>query len=90
MKLPRLPSFRLDGQQALVTGASSGIGLAAAAALAEVGARVTLVARHGPALQVVADAIRARGGQADVLALDITDLDATREALAERAPFPSW
>ncbi|MFW5834671.1 MAG: SDR family NAD(P)-dependent oxidoreductase, partial [Pseudomonadota bacterium] len=45
MKLPALPSFRLDGRRALVTGASSGIGLGAAVALAESGAHVTLVAR---------------------------------------------
>jgi NADP-dependent 3-hydroxy acid dehydrogenase YdfG len=36
--LPKIPSFRLDGKRALVTGASRGIGLAAAAALAETGA----------------------------------------------------
>ena len=45
MKLPRTPSFRLDGRRALVTGASSGIGLGCAAALAELGASVVLAAR---------------------------------------------
>jgi NAD(P)-dependent dehydrogenase (short-subunit alcohol dehydrogenase family) len=45
MKLPVTPSFRLDGRRALVTGAGRGIGLALAAALAEAGAHVTLVAR---------------------------------------------
>ena len=44
--LPQMPSFRLDGRRALVTGASRGIGLAAAAALAGAGAHVTLVARQ--------------------------------------------
>jgi NAD(P)-dependent dehydrogenase (short-subunit alcohol dehydrogenase family) len=44
------PSFRLDGRRALVTGASSGIGLAAAAALYQAGADVTLVARSTPDL----------------------------------------
>ena len=44
------PSFRLDGRRALVTGASSGIGLAAAAALYQAGASVTLVARSAPDL----------------------------------------
>ncbi|MGA0778719.1 MAG: SDR family NAD(P)-dependent oxidoreductase, partial [Gemmobacter sp.] len=75
--LPRTPSFRLDGRRALVTGASSGIGLGAAAALAEAGAEVTLIARRAPELEAVRDAIRAAGGRAEALALDITDLEAT-------------
>jgi NAD(P)-dependent dehydrogenase (short-subunit alcohol dehydrogenase family) len=85
--LPRTPSFRLDGRRALVTGASSGIGLAAAAALAEAGAEVTLVARRPAELDAAAAAIRAAGGQAAALPLDITDLAATAEAVAARGPF---
>lgn len=87
MMLPRAPSFRLDGRRALVTGASSGIGLGAAAALAEAGAQVTLVARKLPELEAVRDAIRAAGGVADALALDITDLDTTAQAIADHGPF---
>ena len=87
MTLPRTPSFRLDGRRALVTGASSGIGLGAAAALAEAGAAVTLVARRVAELERVQDAIRASGGSAEVLALDITDLAATAAALSSRGPF---
>ncbi len=87
MDLPRTPSFRVDGLRALVTGASSGIGLGAAAALAEAGAEVTLVARRAAELDAVRDAIRAAGGRAEALALDITDLDATVQAVAARGPF---
>ena len=87
MDLPKTPSFRLDGLRALVTGASSGIGLGAAAALAEAGARVTLVARRQAELDSVAEAIRRAGGQAEALALDITDLAATAETVASRGPF---
>ena len=43
--LPKLPALRLDGKRALVTGASRGIGLGCAAALAEIGADVTMAAR---------------------------------------------
>jgi NAD(P)-dependent dehydrogenase (short-subunit alcohol dehydrogenase family) len=87
MRLPQTPSFRLDGRRALVTGASSGIGLGAAAALAGAGAEVTLVARRLPELEAARDAIRAAGGRAEALALDITDLAATAAALAKHGPF---
>ena len=45
MKYPKLPSFRLDGKNALITGAGRGIGMGASIALAESGANVTLVSR---------------------------------------------
>ena len=87
MILPRTPSFRLDGKRALVTGASSGIGLGAAVALAEAGAEVVLVARRFAELEAVRDAIRATGGRAEALSLDITDIATTAEVLAARGPF---
>ena len=68
--LPQTPSFRLDGKRALVTGASSGIGLACAAALAQAGAQVTLVARRGPELNTVMQAILAQGGDARARVFD--------------------
>jgi len=87
MYLPRTPSFRLDGRRALVTGASSGIGLGAAVALAEAGAEVTLVARQLPGLIALRDALHARGLRAEALALDITDIAATEAAVAGQVPF---
>ena len=45
VELAKTPSFRLDGKRALVTGGGRGIGLAAASALAQAGAHVTLIAR---------------------------------------------
>jgi NAD(P)-dependent dehydrogenase (short-subunit alcohol dehydrogenase family) len=87
MDLPRTPSFRLDGKRALVSGAGRGIGLAAAAALADAGAHVTLLSRTAREIEDAAEAIRARGGAADALVLDVLDVDATARAMAVAAPF---
>lgn len=87
MELTRTPSFRLDGKRALVTGGGRGIGLAAASALAEAGAHVTLASRTTAEIEEAAAAIRARGQQADTLTLDVTDIAAVRQALAARAPY---
>jgi NAD(P)-dependent dehydrogenase (short-subunit alcohol dehydrogenase family) len=87
MALPKTPSFRLEGRRALVTGGSKGIGLAAAAALAEAGAAVTILARRQAELEEAVAALRAAGGQAEGLALDVQDLAATAAALEAAAPF---
>jgi len=81
------PSFRLDGKRALITGGGRGIGLAAASALAQAGAHVTLAARTQAEIEAAADAIRARGDQADALVLDVTDVKAVRTAIAAAEPF---
>lgn len=85
--LPRTPSFRLDGKAALVVGASSGIGQAAAVALAEAGAAVTLAARSIDRLERIVEALRARGLTASSLALDVQDIAATEAAIEACAPF---
>jgi len=87
MQLTKTASFRLDGRRALVTGGGRGIGLTAAAALADAGAHVTLAARTSKEIEEAAEAIRARGQQADVLTLDVTDINAVRKAIGERAPY---
>ncbi len=76
MHLPRTPSFRLDGRKALVLGASRGIGLACAAALAEAGAHVVCSARSREALGDLVAAITAAGGAAEAMALDVNDVAA--------------
>jgi len=68
------PNFRLDGQIALITGASKGLGWGIARALANAGATVALTARTTSALEQLAAEIRAEGGTALPLALDVTDI----------------
>jgi NAD(P)-dependent dehydrogenase (short-subunit alcohol dehydrogenase family) len=80
--LPRTPSFRLDGKTALVVGASSGIGQGAAVALAEAGTHVTLAARSADKLERTAEALRDRGFAADVLEMDVLDVEATERIIA--------
>ncbi|HJE25304.1 MAG TPA: SDR family NAD(P)-dependent oxidoreductase [Methylorubrum populi] len=66
----------LDGRVAVVTGASRGIGRAAALALAQAGAHVVAVARTQGGLEDLDDAIRQGGGNATLVPLDLTDFDA--------------
>ena len=63
----------LDGNIALVTGASRGLGAAVAIRLAALGAHVVLVARTQGGLEETDDAIRAAGGQATLLPMDLRD-----------------
>ncbi|MDA5095489.1 SDR family oxidoreductase [Aliiroseovarius sp. KMU-50] len=87
MTLPRTPSFRLDGKRALVAGASSGIGLACAAALGEAGAEVTVAARRIDALEALVGEMQAAGMKALALVMDVADVDATQAAVAENGPY---
>lgn len=85
--LPTAPSFRLDGRRALVTGGSRGIGLAAATALAQAGAHVTLAARDAAGLSAAATLLRDAGCACETLALDVSDRAAIARELGARAPF---
>jgi NAD(P)-dependent dehydrogenase (short-subunit alcohol dehydrogenase family) len=85
--LPRPPDFRVDGRKALVTGASRGIGLVAAAALAQAGAVVTLAARSEQELREACDAIREDGGTCNHVVLDVTDAQAVNQMFEAMGPF---
>ncbi len=87
MKLPTTPSFRLDGKKALVTGASSGIGLACAVALAEAGAEVTAAARSADKLAELVDTGRQQGLKITACTLDVSDLDAMMATLDTLGQF---
>jgi NAD(P)-dependent dehydrogenase (short-subunit alcohol dehydrogenase family) len=65
--------MKIEGQGALITGASRGLGRALAEQLAARGARVALVAREAGPLRDVVAAIRGRGGDAHAIAGDIAD-----------------
>lgn len=76
--------FSLAGEQAIVIGASRGIGLAIARELAQAGAATTMVARDKTTLEREAQTLRATGFEAQALALDVTDsaaLEASRAML---------
>lgn len=78
---------RFEGQLALVTGASRGIGAATAKALAAEGAHVILTARTAGALERVEEAIHAVGGTATIAPLDLIETDSIARlasAVAER------
>jgi NAD(P)-dependent dehydrogenase (short-subunit alcohol dehydrogenase family) len=77
----------LQGRVALITGASRGIGAAVAKAYAEAGAHVVLTARNTKALESLDDEIRASGGAATLIPLDLLDhdkIDTLGPALAEK------
>lgn len=81
---PRPTRHDLDGLAAVVTGASQGLGVAIAGALAASGASVLVVARRAELLEDVAAALRDRGANADALALDVAEPSAAG-AIVERA-----
>ncbi|HZR02244.1 MAG TPA: SDR family oxidoreductase [Burkholderiales bacterium] len=79
----RLPSFRLDGRLALVTGAGAGLGAAIAIGFAEAGAEVVLLARTREALEQVRARIARNGGRASIAVCDVTNSAALRTVIAD-------
>ncbi|MGI6244293.1 MAG: SDR family NAD(P)-dependent oxidoreductase [Pseudochelatococcus sp.] len=82
------PDTPLAGRVALVTGASRGIGRAAALALAAAGAHVVALARTVGGLEELDDAIRALGGSATLVPVDVKDFDALDRL--GRSIFDRW
>ena len=86
-ELPRRVDFGLSGRRAIVTGASSGIGFAIAAGLADAGAEVTLVARTAQALERGVSLITDAGGCAQASMLDVRETAAVQSFFTERPAF---
>jgi NAD(P)-dependent dehydrogenase (short-subunit alcohol dehydrogenase family) len=72
----------LSGRVAFVTGASSGLGEQFARTLAQAGAAVVLAARRVERLKTLRAEIESKGGDAHVVALDVTDIDSIKSAVA--------
>jgi NAD(P)-dependent dehydrogenase (short-subunit alcohol dehydrogenase family) len=78
-----LAAFRLEGRVAAITCSASGLGRAFGLAFARVGAEVILLDLNGDAAEELASTIRASGGRAHAMALDVTDDAAVDKAFAE-------
>ena len=70
-----------------MVGASSGIGLASAVALAEHGAQVTLAARKLGRLKIIEDEMRSKGWETDSIELDVSDISGMEIMLNKRDPY---
>jgi NAD(P)-dependent dehydrogenase (short-subunit alcohol dehydrogenase family) len=77
-KRDELPSFRLDGRLAVITGASDGIGRAFALAYSRSGAEVVLVSRTREKLLEVQRSVESAGGRAHVIRADVAKIDDIR------------
>jgi len=80
---PLIKPIGLAGKRILLTGASSGIGEAAAEQFARAGATVVVVARRQELLDALAGRITAAGGDAMAIACDISDMDAVDALVAD-------
>src|SRR5207237_8726653 len=80
-----LEKFKLGGRTAVVTGAGQGIGLACAEALAEAGAKVVIADRDPKVAEQGHAGLKAKGFEAEILIMDVTDSAAVSAAAAQLA-----
>lgn len=80
-------SANLSGKRALITGGSSGLGAHFALVLAQAGAHVIVAARRPDRLELVLRNIRTAGGSAEMLELDVLDIQSVKSAIAGAGAF---
>ena len=85
--LPEVPSFDLTGKKALIVGASSGIGLASACALAANGASVTIAARRIAELTNICEQMTEKGWNANYLKMNIAKVEEMISIVKKNGPF---
>src|SRR5215471_17580730 len=81
----QMPSFRLDGRVALVTGGGRGLGLAMAQALATAGADVAIASRTKSELETAADLLRKTGREVLIVPTDVSKVEAVRSMVQQTA-----
>ena len=87
MKLPKPPSFSLKGKRAFVTGATSGIGLGCAVALANAGAKVVLSGRREDILENLVKEFKKNTWDAVKQPLDVNDVEKLKAIISDIGPF---
>jgi NAD(P)-dependent dehydrogenase (short-subunit alcohol dehydrogenase family) len=78
-----LDRFRLDGKVCIVTGGSSGLGVAFAQAFSEAGGKVVITGRRQKRLETVRDSLRASGGEALAVVADVSSVDDCSRVVAD-------
>src|SRR5262249_20603395 len=81
----QMPSFRLDGRVALITGGGRGLGLAMAQALATAGADVAIASRTQSELEAAANLIRKTGREVQTVPRDVSNVESVRAMVKKTA-----
>ena len=90
MRLPKMPSFRLDNKRALIVGSSSGIGIGCATALADAGASVVLAARRKNLLDDLKNSLEEKGHNAETIKLDISEVEDVKKQSIHKSALIFW
>ena len=90
IKLPKMPSLKLNNRRALITGAYGGLGLGCSAVLADAGAHVVVSGPNEKKLKSLVETIKKNGGSAEHLVLDISNVKDTQKKLIKWIILTFW